>query len=50
LAEKVRSGTQALASQFEKQIAQRPADWHMLQKLWLSDLSVRSASLNGHRQ
>jgi lauroyl/myristoyl acyltransferase len=50
LAEKVRSGTQALANQFEKQIAQRPTDWHMLQKLWLSDLSVRSASLNGHRQ
>jgi phosphatidylinositol dimannoside acyltransferase len=50
LAEKVRSGTQALASQFEKQIAQRPADWHMLQKLWLSDLSVRTAPLNGHRQ
>ena len=50
LAEKVRTGTQALADQFEKQIAKRPADWHMLQKLWLADLSVRTAPLNGHRQ
>jgi len=50
LAEKVRTGTQALADEFEKQIAKRPADWHMLQKLWLTDLSVRTAPLNGHRQ
>ena len=49
LADKVRSGTQALASAFEEQIRQHPADWHMLQKLWLSDLSARTAALNGHR-
>jgi len=49
LADKVRSGTQSLADAFEKQIAQHPADWHMLQKLWLSDLPVRTAALNGHR-
>lgn len=49
LAEKVRTGTQALADEFEKQIAKRPADWHMLQKLWLADLPVRTATLNGHR-
>jgi len=49
LADKVRCGTQALADEFEKQIAKRPTDWHMLQKLWLSDLSVRTAPLNGHR-
>jgi phosphatidylinositol dimannoside acyltransferase len=49
LAEKVRSGTQTLADAFEKQIAAHPTDWHMLQKLWLSDLTVRTAALNGHR-
>jgi KDO2-lipid IV(A) lauroyltransferase len=49
LAEKVRSGTQTLADTFEKQIAAHPSDWHMLQKLWLSDLTVRAAPLNGHR-
>ncbi|HEY3714095.1 MAG TPA: phosphatidylinositol mannoside acyltransferase [Jatrophihabitantaceae bacterium] len=49
LAEKVRAGTQALASVFETRIAEHPSDWHMLQKLWLSDLSVRTAPLNGHR-
>ncbi|HZE49799.1 MAG TPA: phosphatidylinositol mannoside acyltransferase, partial [Jatrophihabitantaceae bacterium] len=49
LAEKVRAGTQALATVFETRIAEHPSDWHMLQKLWLSDLSVRTAPLNGHR-
>jgi len=54
LRDKVHAGTQALANVFEEQIALHPADWHMLQKLWLSDLSVRtvpvnSAPLNGHR-
>jgi KDO2-lipid IV(A) lauroyltransferase len=29
---------QAVASAFEGAIAQHPADWHMLQKLWLDDL------------
>jgi phosphatidylinositol dimannoside acyltransferase len=53
LADKVRAGTQALADAFEKQIARHPADWHMLQKLWLADLPARTsdqtAALNGHR-
>lgn len=39
LAERVRHGTQALADQFERSIAGRPADWHMLQPLWLADLA-----------
>ena len=29
---------QAVASAFERGIARYPADWHMLQKLWLEDL------------
>lgn len=31
--------TQDLAVSFEKNIATHPADWHMLQPLWLDDLS-----------
>jgi phosphatidylinositol dimannoside acyltransferase len=38
LAERVRNGTQALAAQFELNISNHPADWHMLQPLWLADL------------
>ena len=38
LAERVRFGTRALAAQFEWDIAGRPADWHMLQPLWVADL------------
>jgi lauroyl/myristoyl acyltransferase len=30
--------TQDVALAFEKEIAQHPADWHMLQRLWLDDL------------
>jgi KDO2-lipid IV(A) lauroyltransferase len=37
LAERIRGGTQALASAFERRIALHPADWHMLQPLWLAD-------------
>ena len=33
--------TQALAHAFEKDVGAHPADWHMLQKLWLADLSPR---------
>jgi lauroyl/myristoyl acyltransferase len=33
--------TQALARVFERAIATHPADWHMLQKLWLADLPPR---------
>ncbi|GAF49218.1 KDO2-lipid IV(A) lauroyltransferase [Rhodococcus wratislaviensis] len=33
------AATQALADRFEANIAAHPEDWHMLQPLWLSDLS-----------
>jgi phosphatidylinositol dimannoside acyltransferase len=40
--------TQALADQFARDIAAHPADWHMLQAQWLSDLSAeRRAHLRG---
>jgi len=35
----VAAATQALADRFETNIAAHPEDWHMLQPLWLSDLS-----------
>lgn len=31
--------TQGVADAFASEIAQHPADWHMLQKLWLEDLT-----------
>lgn len=31
--------TQAVAAAFEEGIAEHPADWHMLQRLWLDDLA-----------
>ena len=34
--------TQQLAAFFEAGIARHPADWHMLQRLWLDDLEPRS--------
>jgi phosphatidylinositol dimannoside acyltransferase len=37
-AEKTSSMTQALADVFAAGIAEHPEDWHMLQRLWLSDL------------
>jgi KDO2-lipid IV(A) lauroyltransferase len=49
LADKVRAGTQALADVFAERIAIHPADWHMLQRLWLADLPPRAPALNGHR-
>jgi KDO2-lipid IV(A) lauroyltransferase len=33
--------TQAVADAFAREIARHPADWHMLQKLWLEDLDPR---------
>ena len=44
LAEKVRLGTQALADVFAQGIAGTPADWHMLQPLWLADLPAATRS------
>jgi KDO2-lipid IV(A) lauroyltransferase len=41
LRDRVRYGTQALADVFAEQIAEHPADWHMLQKLWSADLERR---------
>jgi KDO2-lipid IV(A) lauroyltransferase len=38
LRSKVQTGTQAVADVFAERIAQHPADWHMLQRLWLADL------------
>ncbi|MET7769762.1 phosphatidylinositol mannoside acyltransferase [Nocardia sp. NPDC005366] len=35
----VATATQALADRFAANIAEHPADWHMLQPLWESDLS-----------
>jgi phosphatidylinositol dimannoside acyltransferase len=44
----VQAATQALADCYAKDISQHPADWHMLQKLWIADLSEsRREALNG---
>jgi KDO2-lipid IV(A) lauroyltransferase len=37
-AAQIRAMTQALADVFAAGIAEHPADWHMLQRLWLADL------------
>lgn len=44
LREKVTTGTQAIADAFAREIAEHPADWHMLQPLWLADLPPRPAA------
>ena len=36
--------TQAVADSFARSIREHPADWHMMQRLWLSDLPQRVAS------
>lgn len=41
LRDKVTVGTQRMADLFGEGIALRPADWHMLQRLWLADLTPR---------
>ena len=38
LRDRVVDATQALADVFAAEIAERPADWHMLQRLWVADL------------
>jgi lauroyl/myristoyl acyltransferase len=35
----VRQATQTLAAAFERRISAHPADWHMLQRLWVADLA-----------
>ncbi|MFI9627755.1 phosphatidylinositol mannoside acyltransferase [Streptomyces sp. NPDC052042] len=46
-AEKTSSMTQALADAFAVGIADRPEDWHMLQRLWLADLENREDEVRG---
>ncbi|WP_460604291.1 phosphatidylinositol mannoside acyltransferase [Jatrophihabitans fulvus] len=41
LRDQVTSATQLLADRFAGYIAAKPEDWHMLQKLWLADLTPR---------
>jgi KDO2-lipid IV(A) lauroyltransferase len=41
LSDQIARGTQALADVFAEEIAEHPADWHMLQRLWLADLPPR---------
>jgi phosphatidylinositol dimannoside acyltransferase len=41
LRQQVTAGMQTLADVFAARIAEHPADWHMLQRLWLADLPPR---------
>jgi KDO2-lipid IV(A) lauroyltransferase len=41
--ERVVAMTQALADRFAASIAEHPADWHMVQKLWVADLDPARA-------
>jgi KDO2-lipid IV(A) lauroyltransferase len=41
LPDRIAAGTQTIADRFAQGIAQEPADWHMLQRLWLADLVPR---------
>jgi KDO2-lipid IV(A) lauroyltransferase len=43
-AEKIAAMTQAVADAFAEGIAEHPQDWHMLQRLWLADLTTRPAA------
>ncbi len=42
--------TQAMADVFARNIAEHPADWHMLQPQWLADLSEKHRARLGIRQ
>lgn len=42
LRDKVSIATQQVADVFAAEIAEHPADWHMLQRLWLADLPARA--------
>jgi lauroyl/myristoyl acyltransferase len=50
LRDKVAAGTQAVADVFAREIAAHPADWHMLQPLWLADLRPAPAPAAPARQ
>jgi phosphatidylinositol dimannoside acyltransferase len=41
LRDRVTAGTQRMADLFAERIAAHPTDWHMLQRLWLADLTPR---------
>ena len=43
-ARRIIATTQLLADQYATGIAEHPADWHMLQPLWLADLDPRRAA------
>ncbi len=43
LRDQVRAGTQEIADVFAARIADHPADWHMMQPLWLADLKPRAS-------
>jgi len=45
LRERVTVGTQRMADVFAEHIARHPADWHMLQRLWLADLLPSTGAL-----
>jgi KDO2-lipid IV(A) lauroyltransferase len=42
--ERVKALTQSMADSFAQGISAHPADWHMMQRLWLSDVSPRVAA------
>jgi lauroyl/myristoyl acyltransferase len=43
---KIAAMTQQLADAFAEGIAEHPADWHMLQRLWLADLAPRAVDVS----
>ncbi len=47
LAQQVRQATQRIAEVFEVGIADHPADWHMMQPLWLADLPASHGARAG---
>jgi lauroyl/myristoyl acyltransferase len=47
LRDRVTVATQALADWFGAEIAAHPADWHMLQRLWLADLGPQRGAASG---
>ncbi|WP_344606374.1 phosphatidylinositol mannoside acyltransferase [Sporichthya brevicatena] len=48
--ERVAAMTQSLAGVFEAAIRAHPADWHMLQRLWVDDLRLRHHAASPRRQ
>lgn len=45
--DKIAAMTQAVADAFAQGIAEHPEDWHMLQRLWVSDLEPRGSDDEG---